>query len=215
MIDILVTGTGRCGTGFVAKLLTSAGCYCTHEQMFTPYGWAHAMAKMRDSSLHPEWKWRAEASFGAAVYLDRPELKGVTVVHLVRDTKKVIDSMLRRYKAMAPYHGPHFHWLARHIPEIWDWPTPEGRAAYRYLKLNEMCEARADIFHRVEDDPKQLLAKLDINWMGYGLFNDTKYNAHPGTITSDVRLDDLPEKLRWPIDRMTRRYGYEWPKGER
>lgn len=210
MLEILVTGSGRCGTGFVAKLLTSAGCRCTHEQIFNPNGWDHAVEQMRMMDEHPEWKWRGESSWCAAVYLDRPALRDVTVVHLVRHPKQVLDSCLRRYKFNHPYYGPYYHWLAKHLPGLDEQDTPEGKAAYRYLRLNELVEKRADIFHQVEHDPKELLAKLDIDWQGYGLFNNTEYNAHPGGVESDVRLDDLPVELQWPIAKMSTKYGYEW-----
>lgn len=209
-LEILITGTGRCGTGFIAKLLTSAGCRCTHEQIFNPNGWDNALWQMQLMAEHPEWNWRAESSWCGSVYLDRPELQDVTVVHLVRHPKKVLDSLLRRHKSTHPYYGPHHHWLAKHLPGLKEWDTPEGKAAYQYVQMNKIVEVQANILHQVEHDPKELLAKLDIDWSGYGLFNDTEYNAHPGPIESDVQLDDLPIEFYTPIKKMTTRYGYEW-----
>jgi hypothetical protein len=159
---------------------------------------------------HPEWSWNAESSWCGAVYLDRPELQDVTVVHLVRHPKKVLDSLLRRHKHNHPYYGPHHHWLIKHLPELGEWDTPEGRAACQYVQMNRMVEKRADIFHQVEHDPKELLAKLDIDWQGCDLFDDTAYNAHPGALTSDVKIADLPAEFQALIEEMTARYGYEW-----
>ncbi len=210
MLEILVTGTGRCGTGFIAELISSAGVHCTHEQVFNPMGWSYALEQMRLMNERPEWKWIAESSWCGAVYLDRPELAGVTVVHLVRHPKKVIDSHLREWKANHPYYSPHYHWLEKHLPELAEYDTPEGKAACKILRLNEMIEARADLFHHIEWDPRGLLGALGINWNGRELFNNPEHNAHPGRKESDVMLGDLPAELRGPIAEMTERYGYEW-----
>ena len=210
MLEILITGTGHCGTAFAAHILESAGVHCTHEVVFNPMGWSAAQEQMRLMIERPEWNWTAESSWGGAVHLTRPELDGVTVVHLVRHPKKVLDSHLREWKALHPYYNPHYHWLTKHLPELNGYDTPEGKAACKVLRLNEMIEARADVFHRIEDDPRELLDKLGIDWQGCELFNNPEHNAHPGRTESDVTLGDLPVELQGPIAEMTERYGYEW-----
>jgi hypothetical protein len=210
MLEILITGTGRCGTAFAAHLLESAGVYCTHEVVFNPMGWSAAQEQMRLMIERPEWNWTAESSWGGAVHLTRPELDSVTVVHLVRHPKKVLDSHLREWKARHPHYNPHYHWLTKHLPELADYDTPEGKAACKVLRLNEMIEARADVFHRIEDDPRDLLDKLSLDWQGCELFNNPEHNAHPGHAESDVQLADLPEVYRERIEKMSTRYGYEW-----
>ena len=142
---------------------------------------------------------------------DRPELADVTVVHLVRHPKKVLDSLLREWKATHPYYNPHYHWLEKHLPELADYKTPEAKATYKVLRLNEMIQYRADVFHRIEDNPRGLLDKLGIDWQGCELFNNPEHNAHPGRVESDVQLADLPAELRGPMEEMSTRYGYEWP----
>lgn len=210
MLEILITGTGRCGTRSAARLLDSAGMKCTHEGVFNPMGWGYSQEQMRLMDERPEWNWKAESSWCGSVYLDRPELDNVTVVHLVRHPKKVLDSLLREWKSTHPYYNPHYHWLTRHLPGIALYETPVGKAAYKALALNQMIEFRADVFHRIEDDPRELLDKLGIDWDGKELFNNPEHNAHPGRAESDVTLGDLPAELREQIAEMTARYGYEW-----
>lgn len=210
MLEILVTGTGRCGTGFIAKLLTSAGCRCTHEQVFNPMGWGNALEQMRLMEERAEWGWTADASWCGSVYLDRPELDGVTIVHLVRHPKKVLDSFLREYKANHPYYNAHYHWLTKRLPEMQTYKTPEGKAACKVLRLNELIDAHANVFHRIEDDPRELLDKLGIDWQDKELFNNPEHNAHPGRAESDVTIADLPEELQGPMEEMGVLYGYEW-----
>ena len=55
---VLITGTGRCGTGWMARALTAAGAPCGHEAAFTARG-------------HGDCDWVAESSWLAAPYLDR------------------------------------------------------------------------------------------------------------------------------------------------
>ena len=83
---VLITGTGRCGTGWMARALTAAGAPCGHEAAFT-------------ARRHGDCDWVAESSWLAAPYLDR--LDGVYVVHLVRDPLKTIAS-----RAATPPSGP-------------------------------------------------------------------------------------------------------------
>ena len=37
-LKIISTGTGRCGTAYMSKLLTSVGIPCGHESLFTNKG---------------------------------------------------------------------------------------------------------------------------------------------------------------------------------
>lgn len=52
-IELVVTGTGRCGTGYVSEVLNRAGVPTGHEQIFTPYGIA------QKSYLRAESSWLA------------------------------------------------------------------------------------------------------------------------------------------------------------
>jgi hypothetical protein len=71
---LLVTGIGRSGTGYVAKLLTEAGLPCGHESIYTA-----------NTTRPPDWGDRlAESSWFAAPWIHKlPE--GTSVVHLVRN----------------------------------------------------------------------------------------------------------------------------------
>src|SRR5690606_41523338 len=70
---VLITGTGRCGTGWMAGALTAAGAPCGHEAAFT-------------ARRHGDCDCVAESSWLTAPYLDR--LDGAYVVHLLRDPLK-------------------------------------------------------------------------------------------------------------------------------
>lgn len=206
---LLVTGTGRCGTGYVSQLLTSTGHACTHEGVFNLEGWDVAMNNLALRRKNPWWGWEADASWLAAPYLDRPELDTLTVVQLVRHPKLVIDSHLR-LMLYRPRLDPFYEWMAGHIPEINEFKTPEDKAAYWYITLNEMCEKRADIRHRIEDPDADLLDALGIEHAGKALFDNKKYNTRYGYGPSDICLADISQPLRDRLVEMSERYGYDW-----
>src|SRR5690606_17811422 len=99
---VLITGTGRCGTGWMARALTAAGAPCGHEAAFT-------------ARRHGDCDWVAESSWLAAPYLDR--LDGVYVVHLVRDPLKTIAlrAATPTFRPRLTFHG---RFAVHHAPDI-------------------------------------------------------------------------------------------------
>ena len=69
-LRVVVTGTGRSGTGFAARWLTSAGIPCGHEAFFSHRGYDKALVRL--DLKYPELA--AESSWMAAPYLDTPPL---------------------------------------------------------------------------------------------------------------------------------------------
>jgi hypothetical protein len=202
---VIITGTGRCGTGYVAKLLTSAGIQCGHEDIFSFDGWTGARERLAKTDLD------ADSSWLAAPFLDR--LNGATIVHLVRHPKPTIDSFRRIGFFNPRWHRAH-HYYARfarqHLPEAWDYRMTKMRAAHFYVGWNRMIEELAPdaVFHRIEDGGPALLDKLGIEHDG-DLFNDASYNHRDGMVVSDVDLTALWEPCRSMIAEMAERYGYE------
>ena len=106
-MDIIVSGTGRCGTGFMSRWLTSAGIKCTHEGVFNLGGWDSALEKIQHRLANTQWGWRADSSWLAAPFLHYPELDDMTVIHVVRHPKPTLDSFLRLIQ-YQPNTGPYF-----------------------------------------------------------------------------------------------------------
>jgi hypothetical protein len=158
---------------------------------------------------NPDWGWQAESSWLATPYLQKPELSPLTVVHLVRHPKKVIESKLRLMFFTHPRYGPHFNWMVQFIPKINDFERPEEKAVYWYLKLNEMVTARADIFHRVEDKIETLLDELSIQWCDKPVFNDTQYNTRLGYGPVKFNIETIAPKLKDRLLALTEKYGYD------
>jgi len=106
-LKYLVTGTGRCGTVYMARLLTLAGIPCGHESIFDWKGitWAKrrlagevplelssiSTIRLENGRWSPEPEWltdveaiEAESSYMAAPFLEESFLSETKVIHLVR-----------------------------------------------------------------------------------------------------------------------------------
>jgi len=220
---LVVTGTGRCGTGYISQVLNSVGVKCSHEDIFAPYHTPEGPIipeglvtddeirdRMRTRLNNAWWGWQAESSWMAVPYLDLPEMEKMTIVHLVRDPKKTIDSMIRTGGFTEETGELFWQFQIKHLPELLETDDLLERAGLFYTRWNARIEPYATLRWRVEDDVRLLLDRLEIPYEGYELFSDTTYNSRGGFAT-DVDLETLPEPLCGELRDMTERYGYEWP----
>ena len=203
---IIITGTGRCGTGWASKLLTSAGVECGHEALFSFDGWEAAQERMAESDLD------ADSSWLAVPFLDELD-NNVTIVHLVRHPKPTIDSF-RRIGFFNPrmhrQHHHYAHFAQRHLPGAWEYTNTRMRAAHYYYAWNRMIEELAPnaIFHRIEDGGEALIEKLELTIPDEALYAETDYNHRNGPVVSDVNLSALWEPCKSMIAEIARDYGY-------
>ena len=89
-LQYVVTGTGRCGTVFLANLLTSVAIPCGHESIFTNWGieeararlegqapiWISAISRAACGDWLPDADIAADSSYMAAPFLDDDLLNG-------------------------------------------------------------------------------------------------------------------------------------------
>lgn len=211
MKQILVTGTGRCGTGYIARVLSSVDVNCTHERIWmwpTPnVDFAQRQYQLRDE--HPEWGWVGESSWLAVPFLDADFLQDVIIVHLVRQPECVIRSHqgIMNWTLNNSNYTKGRKFIFQQVPELEHVEDYTERSAAFYLKWNRLIESYADVFHRVEDNPRILLNKLDIHWNDKEIFSDTTYNRVERAKRT-FQLEDLPPLLLGPILEMAGRYGY-------
>lgn len=120
-LKVIVTGTGRCGTVSVAKIISHAGMPCGHESIFDHQGMGIVMdrlegrkeielsgisklASQEEEQLGMFWfnhsdpdqpiEIVGDSSYMAAPYLDNPIFNDVKIVHVVREPIKVINSFV-------------------------------------------------------------------------------------------------------------------------
>lgn len=155
-LDVLVTGTGRSGTVFMAKVLTAAGVPCGHESMFTPEPAAVVTARWQGTALPhlsqrsqdastADWvdvtKLRADASYMAVPYLSQLPTS-IPLIHTIRHPLLVISSFvddLRYFRREPgnPYNAEHHEdWIYDFTQGLGSWPDPVNAAAWHYLRWN-------------------------------------------------------------------------------
>ncbi|RTK93330.1 MAG: hypothetical protein EKK64_10500, partial [Neisseriaceae bacterium] len=117
MIKYLVTGIGRSGTVYMARLLSSLGIMCGHESIFQKDGLDFSLIRLKNKKerllsdtsrvairdinnkiIYEKEIWFnpqeqiAESSYMSAPFLDNKELKDCKIIHVVRNPLKVISS---------------------------------------------------------------------------------------------------------------------------
>ena len=208
---VVVTGTGRSGTGFAAQWLTSAGLPCGHEAFFSVLGWEGAQPQMR---RRPELV--AESSWLAVPWLDKPPLREALLVHQVRHPRRVIESCLRHPPGTTPAY---LEYLERHCPHVARFHDDLNKAAARWVywnqRIEEAAEGRESYFWRVEDGEAGLLAWLQEQGAvgevdGAHLYDNRGYNPHRPDVETRADLEAVHAYLRGPLQDMMGRYGYEW-----
>lgn len=189
---LIVTGTGRCGTTWMARALKQAGVPATHEKVFR---WT--------------WKdreWVAECSWLAAAYLPIP---GAYVVHLVRHPLDTIASFAERdtFRDEAtggrgnPRNG---RWAAKHCPEIAEGRTPLERAALHWVHWNRLAGKHANERIRIEDVDAETVTRIARIVNPGAELTDLPVRegaAHPPVTWADVEHID-------GLTALAREYGY-------
>ena len=227
-LKYVVTGTGRCGTLFMANLLTSMGLPCTHEAVFTTEGWDYAWEVMND--FKPAINSRisrgdnlsdyeidtvAESSYMAAPFLGR---LNAGVIHVVRNPFKVVGSLVghgfRQFSQNSPtdfeddpYHFAYEKFIYENLPELSDECSQVDRACLFYVRWNEMIEksGKVELFHRIEDGTEPI--KRHFRFEGECYENKTCNSAAEKSRRwsfSEIKNQDLRVRFL----EITERYGY-------
>jgi hypothetical protein len=230
-LNYLVTGTGRCGTVFMARLLTSVGILCGHEMIFNYDGLEAAKRRLRgEEPFETSWasrskfedgtgveieKWlpdgeiEAESSYLAAPFLKDEILKDATVIHLVRDPAKVVNSFCNYIHSFVNKAAKNSYedFIYSRVPECRKVMPNYDRAAIYWVRWNQMIErSKPKLFHRIEDGPQKV---LDFLGKSGPHFNDTTVNTFKRTTTDKFTPKKIESKVI--LDEflaMGKRYGY-------
>lgn len=225
-LKYIITGTGRSGTVFMARFLTSIGVVCGHECIFNTFGTDHAERLINnpheirtslvsgDSWLTDSHSIVADSSYMAAPYLDHSILDKVKVIHVVRNPIKVISSFVNdlNYFQSSLVGSSYENFIYGMFPELYkDSLNPAERACLFYVKWNEMIENKAKncMRFRIEDDPESLLPFLDdYDYNSLKCFSDKKANTmQRGKIP--IQLKNIPNGcIKDSFISMAQKYGY-------
>lgn len=144
---LIVTGTGRCGTAWVANFLNQLQVGIGHERIIHP-GY---LPPAPGVDMLPEGL-RGESSWMAVPHLPRLRDQGADVVHLVREPMACISSLLNTglFNDEVPEAFIEYaKWLRDYMPIPYD--DPLLRTVYYYITWNEEIEKYAQFRMRIED----------------------------------------------------------------
>ena len=210
-----MVGTGRCGTVSLSRLMTEAGIPCGHESIFDSQGLEKAAERLKTNTFQqsftsardgwqPPDEIQADASYMAVPFLNSAILRNTKVIHLVRNPLQVISSFV--------YGVKHFQgnevvkewddFIEVHLPSIKNFNTPIEKATHFYIEWNKMI--KSDIFHRIEDGPKELLEKMSLP--SDNLYEHKANSFHRNTT---IALDDVEKSLREVLIDLAHQYGYD------
>lgn len=231
----LITGTGRCGTVYMARFLTSLGIPCGHEAIFDWRGYRWAEKRLKGevalecssassiSLINGKWKreppWvepdqiEAESSYLAAPFLESPLLEEVPIIHVVRHPVKVVNSFCNYLDYFQSSQGRNSYEqiIYRHFPELHQEMPRYDRAALYYVLWNDLIDAcRPDLFHRIEDDIAPVLTFLNRSGTYY---SNTKINSQAKTGARFAFGDIESQEIRERVLDKCHQYGYSSPEG--
>ena len=200
----IITGTGRCGTGFLATAMLFCRVRCGHEEMFTPDG------MIRNPFL------RGDASWLAAPFLDQV---AAYKLHLVRHPLDVINSMvgIRLFddEDVTEERKPYQEFIREHST-AWDEASPVERAMRFYVEWNRKIEPYAHKRVRVEDvsgadlvDMFRYAGAMHAPWEIQARLDDVPRDVNTRT-RAELAWADLPDgELRAELELMAKEYGYD------
>lgn len=229
----LVTGTGRCGTVYMARLLTSLGIPCGHESVFDYRGirWAEKRLKREEplelsyvsQTEYKDGKWKpldrwlvdltsivAESSYMAAPFLNEPIMQGATVIHVVRDPVKVVHSFCNYIDYFKSHVGSNSYeqFIYRWVPELQKEMPQYDRACLFYVRWNEMIErGKPALFHRIEDDPQRV---VDFLGKEGPYFKEDEVNSLKKPVNDRFTIDKIRSRdILNQFVAIGQRYGYK------
>jgi len=199
-LDYIISGTPRSGTGFMAKLFTSAGIPIGHEMFFG----------MPGHGYYPQ-NARGDSSWMAVPFIHNFDS---TVIHIVRNPLKTLASLLHRETFSEERMAKSIYTFFKtvRVPSLDRYEGLDKYLAF-YLDWNKAIDQVENIRVKLEDvtkDPKPMLDDLGIKYDPAKLYNKP-YNQSNNP-TPNLTLDNFttctPELLEKFI-KLARSYGYE------
>jgi hypothetical protein len=224
-LEYIVTGTGRCGTLYMANLLTSCGITCSHEGIFTNKGLNKAFSIIKGEEQIKNSKvsetenmsndlenFVADSSYMSAPFLSH--FQKSKIIHVVRNPFKVVSSFINfgyflnaspTEQEENPFHLDYEQFIYNHIHELSEEMNQIDRAFLYYVNWNEMIEKnKIDLFYKIEEPEnkvKNFLNKID------GDYDNKKCN-HKGE-TKKLNLNMIENKyIKQKVKKICQKYNY-------
>lgn len=163
-LKIIITGTGRCGTLYISKLLSFCNIFCGHESIFDYSSWnvvlqriygmknieLSKIAKEKYGNYLKEELIVGDSSYMAMPYLDMNIFNNCVFIHLIRNPINVINSFCHQmnyfydtpYSRLDYFNEKYLNFIYKNVPDIKKYKNPYEKAAYFYLYWNEQIEKK-------------------------------------------------------------------------
>lgn len=234
-LKFIVTATGRSGTVYMARILTSLGIQCGHESCFNQdkerevIGRARGFMKPTISKVADNQGWleleriQADSSYMAVPYLQHEAIKNIPVIHVVREPLAVVSSFVKDLHYFQLLEDNEFNkegkweeWMWSQVTELNMYQNPIERACCFWTiwntRIEEACQNRPYYFKRVEDEFKDDF----FEFLGIEKQEITFRNKKTNTMRKrekDFTIDEIPDgKVKDEFLALRKRYGYPLPQ---
>lgn len=211
---LIVTGSGRNGSGYAKARLAALGVKIGHETIFMYRGLDAAKERLARFQ-----EVVADSSWMAAPYLDCAFCEKALIIHQVRHPGKVIASWIREPTQTTPRY---WQFVLRYLPMLAEIEGDLERCAARYVLWNGLIENKLEgreyYRWRVEDGANGDLAMLQWLVSKEALTEDRimrpfianrTLNRHGAGEPQFVPLDTITGPWGERVRDMAERYGYE------
>lgn len=162
-LKYIVTGTGRCGTLYLSKLLSFCNIFCGHETIFDISSWNVILQRIFDKNAELKLskiaienygnyldsnKLIADSSYMAMPYLHLNIFNSCKFIHVIRHPEDVINSFCHflnyfydeSFCKLNDYNKSYLNFIYKNVPDIKKYKNPYDRAACFYLFWNQQIE---------------------------------------------------------------------------
>lgn len=227
-LEFLITGTGKCGTVYMANLLSQLEIPCGHEAIFTNKGLEEAKKRLSDPTIIrfsectknlPKWTNEqnivSDSSYMCAPFLDWDHLKDTKIIHIVRNPIEVISSFIKGEYFNLKWPEitiPFQNFIKIHVPQVYENDLNNiNRCALYYVEWNKMIEHKLlnknYMIYKIENSLEQIyefvnkIPQKEINI-------DKKINSWKPT--KKIQIKELIPEIRKNIIDIFDKYDYNY-----
>jgi hypothetical protein len=191
-IKIIITGTGRCGTLYISKLLSFCNIFCGHETIFDYSSWNQILQRIygnEELNLSKIAKKNygdylkdniivGDSSYMAMPYLDMNIFNDCFFVHVIRNPIDVINSFCHNmnyfyddpYSGLDEFNRKYINFIYKHVPDIKKYKNPYEKAACFYLYWNDQIEKKLKNKNKIKIKIEEVGIKKDLeNFLNFDI----------------------------------------------
>ena len=229
-LKVVVSGTGRSGTVYMARALTNLGYTCGHESIFTPSGFDRAIELLNNPNLivtsrvdvnsencvFDSGLQVAESSYMSSPYLDKPILNNTKIIHVTRNPLLVLSSTFidaNFFDDGNPIQTIYRNFVYSHLGELKKIKNLLERSAAYYVWWNNMVEFNCNHKNYLRVKVENIEKEEFFNFLNVPITSfdkiDKKINSWK-IRDKNVRISDIPDgTIRKEFVDIIERYGYE------